>query len=77
MRLFHSTVAKLLFIVKSARPDILLTVSYLTTRVKEPDQDDWHQLIRLLGCLKHMSMYPLKLSCTNLERVCLMLPMKT
>ena len=30
-RLFHSTYAKLLFVAKRARSDILLTVSFLTT----------------------------------------------
>jgi hypothetical protein len=38
---FHSTVAKLLFLAKRGRPDILLAVSFLTTRVKSPDLDDW------------------------------------
>ncbi len=37
---FHSTAAKLLFVVKRGRPDILLAVSFLTTRVKRPDDDD-------------------------------------
>jgi hypothetical protein len=36
--LFHSTVAKLLFVAKRAWPDILLVVSFLTTRVKDPDE---------------------------------------
>jgi len=35
--IFHATVAKLLFVAKRAQPDILLAVSFLTTRVKEPD----------------------------------------
>jgi hypothetical protein len=33
--LYHSTVAKLLFVAKRARPDILLAVSFMTTRVKK------------------------------------------
>ncbi len=44
-KIFHSTVAKLLFVAKRARPDILLTVSFLTTRVKEADGDDWKKLL--------------------------------
>jgi hypothetical protein len=42
---FHSTVAKLLFVAKRGRPDILLAVSFLTTRVQEPGMDDWKKLI--------------------------------
>jgi len=34
---------------KRARPDILLAVSFLTTRVKEPNTDDWGKLLRVLG----------------------------
>jgi hypothetical protein len=45
-------VAKLLFVAKRARPDILLTVSFLTTRVRDPDYDDWKKLVRLLAYLK-------------------------
>ncbi len=35
--IFHSIIAKLLFLAKQGRPDILLAVSFLTTRVKKPD----------------------------------------
>jgi hypothetical protein len=42
---FHITVAKLLFLAKRGRPDILLVVSFLTTRVKLPDMDDWKKLL--------------------------------
>jgi len=39
--LFHSMVARLLFLAKRARPDILVAVSFLCTRVKSPDVDDY------------------------------------
>jgi len=68
-KLFHSTVAKLLFVAKRARPDILLTVSFLTTRVKCPDQDDWKKLMRLLGYLKGSADLYLTLSCSNLSNL--------
>jgi hypothetical protein len=48
---FHATVAKLLFVAKRARPDILLTISFLMKRVKQPDTDDWNKLIRKLSYL--------------------------
>ena len=68
-KLFHSTVAKLLFVAKRARPDILLTVSFLLTRVKCPDQDDWKKLMRLLGYLKGTADLYLTLLCSNLNNL--------
>ena len=38
---FHRTVAQLLFLCMRARPDIQTAISFLTTRVKDPDKDDW------------------------------------
>ena len=37
---FHRTVAQLLFLRMRARPDVQTLVSFLTTRVKESDEDD-------------------------------------
>ena len=45
---YHTFVAKALFACKRARPDIQPTVAALCTRVKDPNQDDWNKLIRLL-----------------------------
>jgi hypothetical protein len=39
--LILTMVAKLLFLAKRARPDILTAVSFLCTRVKKPDVDDY------------------------------------
>jgi hypothetical protein len=50
--LFHARVAKLLFVAKRARPDILLAISFLTTRVKNPDQDDWEKTTSSIGIFK-------------------------
>jgi hypothetical protein len=50
--LFHSLVAKLLYISKRVRPDILLAVTFLTTRVLNATQDDWAKLIRVLRYLR-------------------------
>jgi hypothetical protein len=43
---FHHNVAKLLFLCKRARPDIQTAVSFLCTRVKQPDIDDYKKLGR-------------------------------
>jgi hypothetical protein len=48
---FHTTVAKALFLCKRTRPDIQPTVPFLCTRVKEPDEDDWKKLLRMMKYL--------------------------
>jgi hypothetical protein len=49
---FHTFVAKGLFVCKRARPDIQTAIVFLTTRVTNPDEDDWKKLIRLMSYLK-------------------------
>ena len=48
---FHTLVAKLLYLAKRTRPDVLLPVSFLTTRVQQPDTDDLAKLNRVLKYL--------------------------
>jgi hypothetical protein len=48
---FHTTVAKLLYLAKRARVDVLLTVAFLSTRVKSPTEEDQSKLERLLKYL--------------------------
>jgi hypothetical protein len=67
--IFHSTVAKLLFVAKRARPDILLAVSFMTTRVKKPDIDDWHKLIRVLSYLHGSMDITLTLVCDKIDKL--------
>ena len=45
---YHSAVARLLYLSKRTRPDLLLTVSFLTTRVQAPTEEDMHKLQRAL-----------------------------
>ena len=45
---FHSRVAKLLYLAKRVRPDILQPVIFLTSRVRESTLDDWDKLDRIL-----------------------------
>ena len=45
---FHTFVAKLLFVSKRGRPDIQVAIAFLSTRVQEPDRDDWKKLTRLI-----------------------------
>ncbi len=46
---FHSIVAKLLYLGKRGRPDILLPVQFLCTRVKTLTIEDEKKLERVLG----------------------------
>lgn len=45
---FHTLTAKLLYIAKRTRPDILLAVNFLTTRVQAPTVEDQTKLYRIL-----------------------------
>jgi hypothetical protein len=59
--LFHHNVAKLLFLCKRARPDIQTSVSFLCTRVKKPDVDDYKKLARVMKYLRSTIDMPLTL----------------
>ena len=50
--IFHHIVAKLLFAAFRVRQDVQTAVAFLCTRVKEPDEDDWGKLKRVLKYLK-------------------------
>jgi hypothetical protein len=68
---FHTTVAKLLYLGKRIRPDILLTVSFLCTRVTKVTERDLMKLKRLVNyvsCTKDITLtlkveYPIRLFC--------------
>jgi hypothetical protein len=51
-KVFHSTTAKLLYLAKRARPDILTVVSFLCTRVQAATEEDQSKLAHVLGYLK-------------------------
>ena len=48
---FHSFVAKGLFLSKRARLDIHPTISVLSTRVRKPNQSDWKKCVRMMRYL--------------------------
>jgi hypothetical protein len=51
--LFHSLTAKLLYLGKRARPDILLAISFLARRVQAPTSEDADKLARVVRYLRH------------------------
>jgi hypothetical protein len=49
---FHKSTAQGLFLCKRGRPDISPVISYLTTRVRNANQDDWMKLTKMMKFLK-------------------------
>lgn len=49
---FHALVAKLLYVSKHGRPDILTAIAFLSTRVTCPTEEDEKKLIRVLNYLQ-------------------------
>jgi hypothetical protein len=66
---FHHNVAKLLFLCKRARPDIQTAVSFLCTRVKQPDIDDYKKLGRVMKYLRATALMPLTLEADSVQLV--------
>jgi hypothetical protein len=52
VKFFRSYVAKLLYLAKRVRPECLVAVAFLTTRVNAVDVDDMAKLKRVLGYLR-------------------------
>ncbi len=61
-KIFHWVVAKLLYLSKHARPDILMAVSFLCTRVTKATVKDQKKLEYLLGYLQAAKQEVLSLS---------------
>ena len=56
---FHSLVAKNLFATKRSRPNTGLSISFLTTRVRDPSKQDWEKLIQNFKYLRGTQDIPL------------------
>ena len=50
--LCRTLIAKILFVACRTRPDLKLALSFLTTRVKNPDLDDYRKLVRLVRYIR-------------------------
>jgi hypothetical protein len=51
-KIFHTFVMKEMFASKRARQDVQLAISFLCTRTKKPAEQDWSNLLRMIGVLK-------------------------
>ncbi len=58
---FHHIMAKALYLVKKARPDELLAIAFLSTRVQSPDIDNWAKLEHLIKYFRSTVDLPLTL----------------
>jgi hypothetical protein len=67
--IFHTFVAKGLFLCKRARPNIQQAISVLCTRVKDPNQADWEKLMRVMKYLNGTRSEYLTLSADDLRVV--------
>lgn len=67
--IFHSLTAKVLFPAKRVRPDVLLPIIFLTTRVQNPTQEDWTKLQRVLCYLNAEPQLGLTLRADDLTRL--------
>ena len=64
--IFHRTMTKLLWASLVARLDFLLAISFLTSRVKKPDEDDWDKLTRLVIYIQGSINLKLRLSLSGM-----------
>jgi hypothetical protein len=62
LTVFHNIMAKGIYVSKKTRPDISLSIAFLTTWVKEPDIDDWRKLCHLVEYLRNIRGLPLTLA---------------
>jgi hypothetical protein len=62
-------VAQLLVASTRSRKDIQTTIALLTTRVRNPDEDDWGKLRRLMRYIKGIINLPLILRADNLNLI--------
>ena len=63
--MFHHLTAKLLCLCKRTRPDLQLPTTFLCTRVRGPDVDDWKKLGRCLSFLRATRDDPFTLEATS------------
>lgn len=66
---FHTTVAKLLYLTKQARPDIATATGFLCTRVTKATKQDRMKQKRVLGFLKRTQRWTLHLKIGDMLRI--------
>jgi len=69
MEVFHSVVAKCLYISHRGRPDIMLPVAFLCTRVSRSTKEDWDKLKRVLQFVQSTINEPRILGAVDLKKM--------
>ena len=67
--LFRTMIAKILFVACRTRPDLKLALSFLTTRVKNPDLDDYRKLVRLVRYIRATRHLKLTLEASSMDSI--------
>jgi hypothetical protein len=67
--IFHTFMAKGLFLCKRARPNIQQAILVLCTRVRDPNQADWEKLMKVMKYLNGIKGENLTLSADDLRVV--------
>jgi hypothetical protein len=68
--IFVHLVMQLLYLAQRSRPDIRTAVSFLCTRLRRPDVDDYAKLSRVIKYLRATTDLPLRLTGNNDGKVC-------
>jgi hypothetical protein len=55
-QLFYHPVAKLLHLCRCTRQDIQSAVAFLCTRVKEPDEEDYTKLVKVVQYIRNKNL---------------------
>ena len=58
----------MLFVSQRGRPDLRTAVSFLTKRVKAPDEDDYKKLVRAIKYIRRTKFLRLKIEATYLDQ---------
>ncbi|CAJ1945741.1 unnamed protein product [Cylindrotheca closterium] len=66
-QIFHTIVARGLYVSKRARLDIHPTITILASRVQEPTESDWKKCVHMMQYLFCTSLYYLTLSAESLQ----------
>ena len=67
--IFHTHVMKWMFLAKRARPDILLGINFLSTRVMKSNEEDCKKLVRTISYLKNSKEILLCLEADNVQEL--------
>lgn len=65
--LFHHITAQLLYACKRGRPDLQTAVAFLCTRVRDPDQDDYKKLVRVIKYIRRTKFLHLTMEANSLD----------